>query len=131
MAAKIASGIEVIHYSRLTCNESHFFCGEGFQSWIAGFKDFHHVAGGTNLGIDVKFFKKKRMAGIVGRKAQVQCVATVDADYRRIFPIPETPDMNGSANWLFRIKLADECRNQSERNDDEKVYAVFSEFFQG
>jgi hypothetical protein len=63
-------------------------------------KNFNLLPSGAYLCINVELFKEKGMAGVVCRKSEMNSIASVNPDGSRIFPIPETGDMNVAGNRL-------------------------------
>ena len=61
------------------------------------------------------------MSCIIARKSKMKRVASVAPDYIRIFPIPETPDMNVPACWFVSKKLTYYRRDQSKAKDYQEI----------
>jgi len=69
------------------------------------------------------------MPGIIGRKGQVNPVATVAPYHRRLFTIAKARDMNIPVSGLFGEKLANYGRYRSKGDDNYDMKEIFPEFF--
>lgn len=71
----------------------------------------------TDFRVEIEFFQKKRMPRVTTRKRQMQRVASVAADDRRLLPIAKGFDMDGALARGTSRPL-DENRGPDSKTDE-------------
>ncbi len=106
MAAVDAFWNQVIQYSGMAGYKTYFMGDVVWSTGVAGTENVYHVPCRTYLDIYVKFFKKERVACVVGWESKTEGVPAMNPDYRGILAVAERAYMNISAHWFSGEELA-------------------------